>query len=303
MEFDLKEIAVTIIIGAYLIFGVELLLYIFFRRSGYIHLLQLLEGRKLSANLLIVLAVVSCFAFGIFIEAVSGKMVDEDNFLQKYAIGIIPGSRTDDEIKRTVLLGKEELEPLSLEVARRDLLRLYGGEYGGELQALILCEKHLRDAAQDKKSSVAKNFYYHAKNIAYGAENYYDELRKIQTRIDFSRSYLAVSSILFLIIVPLFVSSEVIRRRRLHTLKGKLIKNDDQHGDMKRLIRKRIRNRINRETRGLRIRVAFICAFLFVTFLVGVYAYNVEEKNFDKRAYGYFSSMKADTATEAKCVK
>jgi hypothetical protein len=210
---------------------------------------------------------------------------------------------TDDEIKQNVLLGTEKLKPLALEVARRDLLRLYGGDHGGELQARILCEGTVNGIDTEKKKAVAKTFYYHAKNIVYGADNYYDELRKVQTRIDFSRSYLTVSALLIPITLLLSVFSGFTRRHAIRTVRRRPIRVDDPVRNKRSLLRKRIVNRMNKEERGQRIRVSFILAFLFLSFFVGVYAYNVEETNFDMRAYGYFSSMKAETAKEAQCTK
>jgi hypothetical protein len=62
---------------------------------------------------------------------------------------------------------------------------------------------------------------------------------------------------------------------------------------------KRIKKILRREDKIRRKRLSFALLILASSFFASVYAYNAEEINFDKRAFGYFSSMNAER--EAKC--
>ncbi len=298
MEFNLKEVTITIVIGAYLLFGLEFLFYTLLKKSVSLHLLQLLESRRISPRVLAVVAIVSCFVFGMFAEALSDKLVDEDTPLQKI-IGYIPKSKTDDEIKRDTLFGdEEEAAPLGVEAAKRDLLRLYGGKYGEATQKTLTCGGwRLKGISPKETKAVAKSLYYHAKNVIYKEPTYFNELQTIQLRIDFARSCIGVSIFLTALALILFLYTEGARvylfRRRSRARKLPQSK--------KTAHVRRIRKRFRREDQARRNRLYYVLGFLAVSFLAGVYSYNAEEINFDKRAFGYFSSMNAKRTSETQC--
>ncbi|KQW46723.1 MULTISPECIES: hypothetical protein [unclassified Roseateles] len=110
------------------------------------------------------------------------------------------------------------------------------------------------------KGAIA-NLYYFAKNKVYGDKNYYDEMRRIQARMEFSRSIALVS--FFYLIVSIFVGAVVFCCRRNVPLKA-----------------------IGRRT-------GTALAALFCIHAAAVWAYEREADEFNKRAFGYFSSMRS----------
>lgn len=114
----------------------------------------------------------------------------------------------------------------------------------------------------DFKDSILP-LYYYAKNQAYGHENYYDEMKKIQSRLEFSRS-ISMLAFIYLCLGVLFVIPLLIKFRREHS--------------------PQMRRRIY-------VRVPAVLLILFGIFFFSLWAYERESDEFNKRAFGYFSSM------------
>lgn len=117
----------------------------------------------------------------------------------------------------------------------------------------------------DELESVIDRLYYYAKNTVYGSPNYFSELSRIQTRLDFSRS-VAVLSFVYLGLttgILCLQAAAAIRRRRPLSADRRLAA------------------------------VGLMLAF-FGVYFASVWAYHRESDEFNKRAFGYFSTLNID---------
>jgi hypothetical protein len=300
MDFDLKEVGATIILGAYLLFGLEIILYLIFGSNVY---LTLENSTRFTSRALLSLSVALCFAFGMLMEDVSDKGDDRDTYMQRIIQGVIPFAKTDNQIKFETLYGEDEkeLDRLAAEMASAHLLCNYGGPGGSVVEDWVL-GKHNLDSfrfllrkeyrtACEVKADVAEQLYYHAKNIVFLQENYYDELKKIQLRIDFARTFLAISTLL----APLTLVLAAARGLKL----ARLMQRGRRSPGIKHLEDKVLRFLALR----LLARTAMITAALVFFSGLAAFSYNAEERQFDMRAYGYFSSLHASENSAVKPVK
>jgi hypothetical protein len=140
--------------------------------------------------------------------------------------------------------------------------------------------------------------YYYAKNNAYGHENYYDEMKRIQIRLDFSRSISMIALIYFCIavfmLVPLQLAPTSWLMRKLPGINAWLLK-------VKQSLRTKRPEREVDDPRphqfSMLFRVPMVLLILFMVYFVGGWAYAREAEEFNKRAFGYFSSMQIKQKT------
>ncbi len=133
----------------------------------------------------------------------------------------------------------------------------------------------------------ATKLYYYAKNMTFAEANYYDELKKIQIRMDFSRSISMLAFVYFvaalLVVVILLIRMACLTiispaRSSVLTL---LLKTPE---DGKRLLTK----------------APLVLMALFLVHFVAIWAYARESDEFHKRAFGYFSSMQITASQPRK---
>lgn len=144
----------------------------------------------------------------------------------------------------------------------------------------------LQDSAKHRKALayIASGIYYRAKNWCYSQDNYFYELEAIQKRVSFCRSLLFLNFFLIILCVIIVLLSSLsyillyILQNLLNVSKAKyvLIK------DHKLLI-----TYFKRQMRNL---VLFLIPFFFLIYWVNCRAYIYTEKNFNERAYGYYTS-------------
>lgn len=276
MDFDLKELGATLAVGAYFLFGIEVISYLILGSNAF---LTIEKSTRFTPRTLLALSVVICFSLGMLMEDVSDKFVDRDTEIQGFLMRPVPSGATDDEIKQVVLYGtdRKKVGPLALEMANRHLFCRFGGPHGAEVErAITEGAGRLWGTEEAYREAAAKRLYYHAKNVVYGKDTYYDELKKIQLRIDFSRSYLAISA-LFILVVSLLTAYKMFK------LNARRRKN---RGDL-------VRQEQAAKMRKLGERYTAIIALLVLSYILAAFAYRSEETQFDNRAYGYFSSMNA----------
>lgn len=311
MEFDLKEISITLVLGAYALFGIELLAYVFFG-STLLRRLQkhgsLTEGRALS------LIVTGCFAVGMLIEDLSNKFVDTDTPHLTRALAAV-NLRTDDQIKWQTLYGPDpslKVRPLGAEIACRGLLTHFLGTGADRIERQIVEHRRISPSDKDLWASVARQFYYTAKNRVYREDTYYDELKHIQMRIDFSRSFFAVSLgllvALFLLLIPKLLFPSLGRmpgkwlspagRRWIAGMLTKWRSGQEDRAHSRRMPYKRKRLFYLHCRDRLCVLGRFVIAVLLLctSAFLGALAYTKEEEQFDLRAYGYFLSLQTDAA-------
>lgn len=269
MEINLAELGTTLFVGGYLIFGLLLVRVVLFGGS---FLPKQISSRvdpqtRIGQLGLGVVVVTVCFGLGMLAEDLSNKFVDTDVFWQNDLFPVLP---TERSMKMNALLGEglsNEVSHLIKEMAWRGILSRYGGEFGDCMELAILCNQPKRGI--EWEDSVTLAVYYQAKNAVFKEENYFDEMSKIQTRLDFARSF-AILSACMAAIVMLIIFASFIR--------GITRKN-------------RVKNRIYQP--------ALLLLLVFsACYSLGCFAYVSEEREFNLRAFGYFSSMKADEESE-----
>ena len=112
------------------------------------------------------------------------------------------------------------------------------------------------------------NLYYNAKNTVYAHEQHSEELKKIQARLEFTRSLSMIGFIYFVIAfvvgTPLFIA--LLPQRK------------DKRKTASRLYK-------------LRAKIPVVVGTLLLVYFFSLWAFALETKAFNKRAFGYFSTM------------
>lgn len=304
MDFGLKEIGITFMVGAFTILGFELVLFYlcginitgFFReRLGLVgagkdpepirlsrqttHPRRLAETRKASSddsthNMRLAVFIGLSFAIGILAEDISYKFVDNE-----LPFGL--ESRYDTRVK--LLIGYPEapdINPLAKDLASNHAFEIFEGEKGIEIQRWILedgaCSSCPNINYKDVRNSIIK-LYYYAKNNVYLEANFYDEMKKIQSRSDFTRSIAVISLVYFLIAFLLSVILLIDKKRGSPWISA---------------LKQNTKNNFISSVRSIEI-VKMIVTFVLLIFIffVAWWAYDRESAEFNKRAFGYFSSM------------
>jgi hypothetical protein len=218
------------------------------------------------------------------IEDFSNKFVDNNTW-----ISILPFIDSDDNIKHKVFFDWNEQKdfdksPIVLKAFHNKLIVK---DYQPESTEL---NKFISDLIEAKKNETniptalsdnvlkktVKRFYFDAKNEVYRNEFYFQELRKIQMRIDFARSLIAVVSILIALVTAITL---------IKCFGAKIKKNWSKKFINKWFITPKIRLDL----------LALAYTILISIYLFAAYAYYSEETEFDKRVYGYYLSLKVST--------
>ena len=310
MNFDLTELAATLAIGVFFLVG-----------AAYAQLLS--SGKPLGAALsklsntsqyFIAVIMAGCFVVGMILEDLSNKFVDDDLSLNWGVILV-----SDDEIKSRVFFGKDyrnnihEAAPLSYLAAKYGLLGQYGGADGAALESHILQKKQcqptganpqlFQEVQLDKQVSnnVAKTFYYNAKSITYKDESYYNELKKIQMRIDFSRSLIAVSGLVMLLFIA-GLGRTLFKLRRSWLPERWLSKSKDAQEMPPATLNDQSNSTQNNGRKFQKRRMLEFALILVVIFVAANFAYISEEMEFDKRVYGYYIYDKVNAETPATLI-
>ncbi|PSR55888.1 hypothetical protein AHMF7605_21480 [Adhaeribacter arboris] len=292
MDLGLKDIGFTFIVGAITILGFELILFYFLNTnitgffSGKIGLGVAPKKSKLNANTtgsnnqmesiigtsgFLLLS----FTIGIIVEDASYKFMDPDKIpiFEEWLSNIYPQRKKMDVASVHVLMNDcDKLIPNSL---GKDLARVNAFTKG-----LYHPDSYKRDTINqieqwfvnsNPESSpirmwpkfnksvegAIKGLYYVAKNTVFLKENYYDELKRIQNRIDLSRSLLILSVIYFFISLPFAIIALFYKGSNRIPLRSYLI-----------------------------VYITFLSAWYFSNL-----AYRRESEEFNKRVFGYFSTM------------
>jgi hypothetical protein len=287
MDFNLKDLGATLVTGAYFLLGVVFLLHVIF---GWNFLVFLRLAKRVSSVALTILTLSLAFGAGMLLEDLSNKFVDSG--AAKIPIlgwRLLP---LDEALRTETLFGKEFLNTLPTEKAKEDesakpaglsraaaklkLLEKHGPEGMASQRAVLSKEPKVTREAADEAAS---RLYYEAKNTVYAVNNHYDELKQIQTRIDFSRSFSLLSLALAAVCVICSGIALVVP-------------------DFGARIAQRFRGHRNQKPAALRrravvVRVLVLLLVLVSIYYVGRFAYRSEEIEFNKRAYGYFLTLAA----------
>jgi hypothetical protein len=201
MDVNLKDLGATLVTGAYFLLGVAFLACAIF---GWDFFFFLRLGKRLSSAGVTLLMLCLAFGSGMLLEDISNKFVDTG--AAKIPFLDIPLLPLDEDLRAETLYGKEfmaalpsgkhpgttahtdelKIGRLSRRAAELKLLESQGQEGIAAQQAVLNKDPNLD---RGKACDAASRLYYDAKNTVYTVDNYYDELKQIQTRIDFSRSF------------------------------------------------------------------------------------------------------------------
>lgn len=313
MQLDLKELAATLAIGAFFFFGVEFIFLNFFGRGPMTKIFQDFD-KSVHQYVIGAVIITLCFIFGMVIEDASNKFVDDDTWLVtaellhsdeniKYNVFFekqISLSETEefrDAVRKSVFVQKACKNNLFKDLGNDDenkfveyLKKLKNPDYQATFAEYLNSDE---TTARDKLKNVAKNFYYNAKNAVYRNQTYYDELKKIQLRIDFSRAMVAVASFLMTIII--LVAGFKILLNLVISIASSL---DDRSVIYKQLYKFR-KNLF--ATPVLRWRRLLIAGLLLCSiFGLALFAYSTEEGEFNKRTFGYYISLTVDPTPNTK---
>lgn len=242
MDFGLKEIGITFMIGAFTILGFELVLHHLFGISltGFYRERLGLTNREKSEKdddsiqtMRVAVFIGLSFGIGVLTEDLSYKYVDT---VESHSVRIMPDfvrtllpkevqnyssdSATYDSRIESLFKSfnkdkiyssndKLEVEQLAKDLAKGNAFFLADDENGLKLQYLILEEKcpipnSDCSITADRISEITNQTYYLAKNRDYIQANYYDELKKIESRRDFSRS-ISLISYVYLVMTFIFL--------------------------------------------------------------------------------------------------
>lgn len=340
MNFDLTELTATLAIGVLFIVGIGFVIMMF---SGT-KLSSLVKFMSKTSQYATIIILAFCFAVGMIVEDVSNKFVDDESWFSLNGI-----LESDDEIKAKVFFGNNYGQSIdssfSFLASKYGLLGKYGGTDGEALEKHILlnecvpneenpetffCDETFKIIERSDEINriirgVAKTFYYNAKGIAYQDNSYYNELKRIQMRIDFSRSLVAVSIFLLIIVTLVLILIIISKPLRpfldsiLTFIFRRLFKLDIRRKPkVQKIITKFqlkiIHYRHNNLKKPFKVKFSMLAGRLLlayitlaIIFFVAQFAYSSEEREFDRRTYGYYLSLEInpqdpkDTAPPQKC--
>lgn len=326
MDLGIKELGVTFIIGAFTILGLESILHHFFNKqlTGFFRGRLGLTAEKpaneqkkseatdtddsskrheespMTAAVFIGLA----FAIGVLAEDVSYKYRDTlGKPFGSVSELMLPRSLVyalDLPLKydlRVYLLFKDDAQsdklvpqPLAEDLARTKSFSLVDPEYGEKIERWIVSKRECTPTSASVESCLTVKelehatgrLYYYAKNKAFAEDNYYDEMKKIQLRMDFSRSLAMIAFVYFVLalVIALFFTARRLAIL-LFPLEGPLIRGGS-HTNKKLLVRGGV-----------------VLVVLFSLYVVAIWAFVRESDEFNKRAFGYYSTtrIKGNTPT------
>jgi len=316
MEFDIKELTITLMVGTFTILGFEAILYYFFGKGliGFFKrgTRENTPGDKGHPLTTIVMFVVFAFGLGIIAENLSLKYVDSDEFPFKKipAMYVLNAdwiqnlgfpSEEDDRV-RSLLGNLENQVPdrVAMDLAANHAFQISEARGLPEnersaktFENWILSDSPRctpkRDAKEqgscltkDQVVASAKSLYYYAKNTVYSHPQSYDELKRIEDRLQFVRSVSFVA-FLYSIAAALLVMAKIVvalikkaTRKRITTLRrpGK------SPGWYTAL------NWILPWGKPMAVTVVMLAIYFF-----SLWAYGRESDYFNRRAFGYFSTM------------
>lgn len=320
MDF-IKELGITLLVGAFTILGAEAILHYYFNRGfiGFFEGTLGLEesgkvGKEKEQTMTIAVFIAFAFAVGVVVEDLSWKYRDsKDMPFRTIPAKILPSSliyrlglppELDDQVVTLIgSLQDPDPVPLAVDLANNNAFQISdSSNYLGSTKPIQIndnnagakIERWIRnkprckpnDAVSDcpnedeVKNSIS-NLYYYAKNTVYAHPQHHEELKRIQVRLEFTRS-LSMIAVIYSIIA-LVIGTPLIISRLSHRKE----KNKDQTKDQARL-------------HQLRDKIPVVIGTLLVVYFFSLWAFALESEAFNRRAFGYFSTMLISEKRTAK---
>lgn len=309
MDFGLKELGITLMVGAFVILGLEAIMHYLFNQplTGFFQEVlkkssslgktagkqskadagnaEKTEQKEHTAGVVVFLA--ASFAVGIIAEDLSFKYVDSSHVpvkaipamvLPNWVISETGLPTTGDDRVATLIgdISQPRISPLIRDLASNNAFLINDHQGTGQkvqdwIKSPSPCRPGTGGVNCPSREEVEKSMaglYYYAKNTVYNNPHHYDELRKIQARLEFTRS---LSLIAFIFFVAAILS-----------VLGLLIKNG---------MSPRKPGAREPHLRRLPARALALLAILFGVYFFSLWAYARETDAFNRRAFGYFSTM------------
>jgi hypothetical protein len=324
MDLGIKELGITLMIGAFTILGADAILHYFldWGFTGFFEDGLRARKRKEQAEnaggskkkdeneqtMAIVVFIGFAFGVGIIAEDLSYRYVDSENLqVRSIPAKIFPASivtRFDLPSEETDLvstlvesLKKPNPSPLTRDLADNHAFQMVDKSTpvdsdgtaenpaaletrGEKIEKWILdgqkrCKPHEKTPGEEIKGCPSpkeiqgafKDLYYYAKNTVYAQSEYYEELRRIQTRLEFTRSLAMLAFMYFAVVLAVGIVLLV-----WHMAKSS-------------------RNSESRDqVRQLRFRIPAMAAVMFGIYFMSIWAYTRETDAFNKRVFGYLST-------------
>lgn len=307
MDF-IKELGITLLVGAFTILGAEAILHYFFNKqlSGFFHGKLGFEER---GNVTVAIFIAFAFAVGIVVEDLSYKYRDSHEIPFK----TIPAQVLPDYIVSKLGLPQElddrvttlindlngvlpKPQPLALALANNQAFQISDtsnyankrkfetnkGNSGAKVERWIrddqrcIPDSRYSDCPATKEiTNGIDNLYYYAKNKVYAHEQHAEELRRIQTRLEFTRSLSLIAFFYMLIALAL----------------GTALFSIHLFGFRQELVKRKVIPTKTERLDELSKRIPILLATLAVIYFLSLWAFALETENFNRRAYGYFSTM------------
>ena len=192
MNIDLKELGITLVVGAYVLYGLELLGGLLFEKNLF---KKLRAAELVSETGSVAVSLALSFAIGMIMESTAAF----------YLRG--PGSSIklfeSTMIRQVVDRNTGELTPLGLEVTGNHLLSLAGGAELSKVETEACKAGIVSDSSEMLLDRGVSRLYYHAKNTLYGHPQYSSELLNVQQRMNFSSAFAGCSVVLLIAFVLL----------------------------------------------------------------------------------------------------
>jgi hypothetical protein len=275
MDFGLKEIGPTFIVGAFTILGLDFISHYLFGYDitgffrGRLGFNNGSDGNTGENTISTTLFVMLSLSLGILAEDVSYKFMDGGwlpSWAPSYTWFTKAGNRTDalvEEDKEGNLLPKQLGIDLSYNKAFTSALS--DKECAKEVERWFLVPEKIsaynthHNQLRQKIDRAINALYYFAKNTVYKEDNHYNEMRIIQSRLELSRSIILISySYLLFAILSIIAQCfyALFIKKKIGYLNG-----------------------------------CRVVSTLVIVYLLSLLAYERESDEFDKRAFGYFSTM------------
>lgn len=293
MDLGLKELGVTFLVGAIAILGWDLIYYVFRGKGLFSYFQDWLSGwdekvdpatekhESKESTVRTAIFIGLAFAIGVLAEDISSmtEKVDGPARMAAYIIRWPPelvnryGRSPKDESRIATLLGtKCEPESLAYDLARTHTFARADPKDGANVDAWII-EGNRSNVCQKTTADSIIRLYYFAKNKAFENSNYYDDMKQIQIRLEFLRS-LSLIALLWLVSVIIVCAGTIAK--------------PPEHEESKDGRTNKIRKaKLVILWQGIFV----LLGVFFLSFLIS-WANAREQGEFNKRAFGYLSTMR-----------
>ncbi len=241
--------------------------------------------KPLYPGIFIAAAGIFIFGFGLIVQDTADKYTDTTVCGKKDSKNIVVRFnnrfnilKNESDLRFSALL-KEENGKLKLNSLGRCLFRhaeflLYPNHNFSENQIKFLNHANKypdapipKEIKKDEIKGVISTVYYRSKNWAFSQATYYDELKALQIRVDFSRSILLISALTIVGIIVAFLISTVP------------------------MIKKTKRKNTSFKKKSHFKNLIFFLVLLFLIFCLSRTGYDNSERNFNERVMGYYVSF------------